>query len=299
MSRSIDRIYIATHRRDLRLTRICVASVRRWYPDIPIFLLKDESNGAFSTHEIEETWNVRVWPTKERSFGWGFIKLEPLFDPERHRFLTLDSDIVFVGRVIDALEQFDADFVVQEETQPASAIPDLYFDAARIRASFNPRLRDPAFTFNTGQYVGTSGVLTRADFSEVVEWSAPRRVRHPGMFNPSDQGVLNYVVLEKLAVGAISVERTPFMKWGKDELSDFDVDSLGDDSPYPYLIHWAGLKKLRLRAMLRADILIHFEAAYYRRFAFGRVRHWSRLVQDEIERWYGRAGRIVTRARPS
>ncbi|MDB4911623.1 MAG: hypothetical protein JWO39_2446 [Gemmatimonadetes bacterium] len=298
MSR-IDRVYIAAHRKDLRLTRICVASVRRWYPDIPVFLLKDETNGTFSTREIEATWNVRVWPTKERSFGWGFIKLEPLFDTERHRFLMLDSDIVFLGKVIDALERFDADFVVQEETQPPSDVPDLYFDAAKIRASFNPGLRDPEFTFNTGQYVGTSGLVAREDFSNLVEWSQPRRVRYGDMFNPGDQGVLNYDVLEKLADLSISVARTPFMKWGKVEMSPFEVASLDGYSPYPFVIHWAGLKHLRLRRMLRADILSHFEAAYYRRLAFGHARRWARLVGDETERWYRRAGRLIARARLS
>jgi hypothetical protein len=295
----IDRVYIATHRSDLRLTRICVASVRRWYPDIPIYLLKDEANGTFSSREIEKTWNVRVWHTSERSFGWGFIKLEPLFDTERHHYLMLDSDIVFLGRVIDSLEKFDADFVVQEEQQPASAVPDLYFDADRIRASLNRSMSDPAFTFNTGQYVGTSGLLSRNDFADLVEWSQPRRVRHREMFNPSDQGVLNYVILEKVKSGSISVARTPFMKWGEQELSAFEVASLDGNSPYPYVIHWAGLKKLRLRRMLRADILSHFETAYYRRLAFGRVRHWARLAQDEAERWYRRAGRLAARARPS
>lgn len=295
----IDRIYIATHRKDLRLTRICVASVRRWYPEIPIFLLKDEANGTFSSREIERMWNVQIWPTRERSFGWGFIKLEPLFAAERHRYLVLDSDVVFLGRVVDALERFDADFIVQEETQPAEAVPDLYFDVPRIRASLNPRMHDPAFTFNTGQYVATSGLLSRDDFAELIEWSQPRRIRHRQMFNPSDQGVLNYVILEKLAAGAISVARTPFMKWGKEEMSPFEVESLNANSPYPYVIHWAGLKKLRLRRMLRADILRHFEAAYYGKVTFGRVRHWARLAQDEIERWYHRAGRVIARARPS
>jgi hypothetical protein len=295
----IDRVYIATHRADLRLTRICVASVRRWYPDIPIFLLKDEAHGAFSSREIEAMWNVQTWPTTPRRFGWGFIKLEPLFDAERHRYLMLDSDIVFLGRVIDALEQFDADFVVQEERQPPVSVPDLYFDAAKIRASLDPALSDPAFTFNTGQYVGTSGLIAREEFGALVEWSEPRRVKHPEMFNPSDQGVLNYVVLEKLRAGAISVARTPFMKWGEREISPFEVAALDEDSPYPYVIHWAGLKKLRMRHMLRADILRHFEAAYYRRLAFGRFRQWARLVQEESERWYRRAGRLVARARPS
>jgi hypothetical protein len=296
---TIDRVYIAANRTDLRLTRICVASVRRWYPDIPIFLLKDEMNGAFSSREIESTWKVQVWPTRERSFGWGFIKLEPLFDPDRHRYLMLDSDIVFLGRVIDALERFDTDFVVQQETQPPSRVPELYFDAARIRASLNPGLGDPSFTFNTGQYVGTSGLITRGDFAKLVEWSQPRRVKYPELFNPSDQGVLNYVVLEKSRVGSISVARTPFMKWGNEEIAPFEVASLDGNSPYPYVIHWAGLKKLRLRRMIRADILRHFEAAYYKRLAFGRLRHWTRLAQDEIERWYCRAGRLIARARPS
>jgi hypothetical protein len=295
----IDRVYIATHRKDLRLTRICVASVRQWYPDIPIFLLNDEANGSFSTREIETTYKVRVWPTPQRIFGWGFIKLEPLFDTERHRFLILDSDIVFLGRVIEALERFDTDFVVQEEKQSLADVPTLYFDSNKIRTSLNPELSDPAFTFNTGQYVGTSGMIAREDFAALVEWSQPRRVRYPEMFNPSDQGVLNYVLLEKFATGSISVARTPFMKWGKEELSSFEVASLNGNSPYPFLIHWAGLKHLRLRRMLRSDILDHFEAAYYRRLAFGRARKWARLVQDETERWYRRAGRLVARLRPS
>jgi hypothetical protein len=292
----IDRVYIAAHRRDLRLTRICVASVRQWYPEIPIFLLKDEVNGAFCTREIEERWNVQLWPAKSRSFGWGFIKLEPLFDTEKVRYLVLDSDIVFLGRVIDALEGFDAEFVVQEEKQPPEDVPNLYFDPQKVRAKLNPAFAGPAFTFNSGQYVGTSGVITRADFGNLVVWSEPRRVAFPEMFNPGDQGVLNYVVLERLAAGAIRVARTPFMKWGRAEMAEFVVARLNAGSPYPYVIHWAGLKHRRLRKMLRPDILKHFERAYYARVAYGAVRLAARIVADDVERWYGRAARLSRRA---
>jgi hypothetical protein len=291
----IDRVYIAAHRRDLRLTRICVASVRQWYPDIPIFLLKDEVNGAFCTKEIEKLWNVEPWPTAARSFGWGFIKLEPLFDAEKVRYLILDSDIVFLGRVIDALERFDADFVVQEELQPASDVPNLYFDPKKVRATIDPAFTGPAFTFNSGQYVATSGLISRADFGKLVAWSEPRRVTHPEMFNPGDQGVLNYVVLEKVDAGAISVARTPFMKWGKAEMAEFDVARLDADSPYPYVIHWAGLKHLRHRKMLRADILRHFERGYYARLANGSARLAARLVAADLERWFERAARLARR----
>jgi hypothetical protein len=49
----IEQVYIAGCRGDLRLTRCCVASVRRWYPDIPISLIVDESQGPYSTTRLE------------------------------------------------------------------------------------------------------------------------------------------------------------------------------------------------------------------------------------------------------
>src|SRR3954471_12546197 len=187
---AIDRVYIACHRRDLRLTKICVASIREWYPTLPIYLLKDEFNGAFNTTDLEERWNVRVWPLQERIFGWGFIKLEPLFMSERIRFLVLDSDIAFVGPVLDVLARESADFVVQQEAQPASEIPRLYFDP-EIMSRRDSEFPGVSFTFNSGQLVATGGLLRRDDFESLVHWSAPRRVAQPDAFNASDQGVLN------------------------------------------------------------------------------------------------------------
>jgi hypothetical protein len=287
----IERIYIATHRGDMRFTRICVASIRRWYPEIPLYLIKDMVNGPFSTSEVEERWNARVWPTKDRVFGWGFAKLEPLFESQRVRYLMLDSDIVFLGRVIDALERFDEDFVVQEEVQPKSKVVDLYFDPAALKARVNPQFRGPAFTFNTGQYVATSGMLARADFATLVDWTTPRRVRMPEVFNPSEQGVLNYVLLQAQTTGAVTIARTPFMKWGAEEVRDIEVSLLKDGSPYPYLIHWAGLKAPRLRHMMRADILRHFEDGYYKHVPGGRLLFYARALADEAWGWRTRATR--------
>jgi hypothetical protein len=282
--RRIDRVYVATHRGDLAFTRICVASVRRWYPDIPLYLIKDEIHGSFSTRDIEHYWGARVYQTRQRHFGWGFAKLEPLFDAPGIRYLILDSDIVLLGRVIDALEAFSEDFVVQEERQPAEKVKPLYFDVDALRERFDPAFRGPAFTFNTGQYVASSGALTRDDFDDVVEWSSPPRVRRADIFNPSEQGVLNYVILRALAAGRLTVARSPFMKWGAEELRSFDVRRLDSQSPYPYVIHWAGLKARRMRDMLRADILREFENAYYRRMPLGVIGRLADTVGDELWR---------------
>jgi len=291
----IDRVYIAVHRKDLRLARICVASVRHWYPEIPIYLLKDEVYGPFSTRELEERWNVSTWPTGNMPFGWGFVKLEPLFAEERVRYLMLDADIVFVGRVIDALEIFEADFVVQEEVQPPSDIPGLYFDSRNLPAVLKRTFPMPRFTFNSGQYVATAGLLCREDFAQLVHWTNPRLVRHRDVFNQGDQGVLNYVVLTKLEAGAITVDRTPFMKWGTQEMGEIDLRLINAESPYPYVLHWAGLKKLQLRKMIRADILDHFERAYYARIPQGWARLRLRIARSEVERWRSRFSRLITR----
>ena len=282
----IDRVYIACHRRDLRLTKICVASIREWYPTLPIYLLKDEFNGPFSTTELERRWNVRVWPLAERIFGWGFIKLEPLFMEERIRFLVLDSDIALVGPVLDVLERENADFIVQYEEQPASDIPRLYFDPA-IMSRRDPEYPGIAFTFNSGQLVATGGLLRRADFENLVHWSAPRRVVQPDAFNASDQGVLNYVLLKKAAQGSVRVARVPFMKWGERELAKLHVPTPGD-ATQPYIVHWAGLKRPRVGQMLRSDILLHFERAYYRDQPFGHVRRLYAAAADYVG-WIGEA----------
>src|SRR5438045_1395202 len=99
----IDRIYIAGHKSDFRFTQCCVASIRHWYPKIPVTLIKDESSGGYSTEQLENLWNVSCFNSRQKVFGLGMSKLEPLFLPIRERCLIIDSDIVFLGRVLDSL----------------------------------------------------------------------------------------------------------------------------------------------------------------------------------------------------
>jgi hypothetical protein len=93
----IEQVYICGSEHDLRYTRCCVASIRRWYPEIPITLLKDETNGQYSTQELELAWNVDVFESERPLPGRGWAKLDPLFLAGRRRCLILDSDIVFLG----------------------------------------------------------------------------------------------------------------------------------------------------------------------------------------------------------
>ena len=49
----VSRVYVSGYAKDLHLVRICIASIRYWYPDITIYLLKDTSQGDFDTEELE------------------------------------------------------------------------------------------------------------------------------------------------------------------------------------------------------------------------------------------------------
>ena len=50
--------------------------------------------------------------------------------PERSRCLCLDSDIVFVGKTLDALEQYDEDFIVAATDFSPEAVEEQFFSLA-------------------------------------------------------------------------------------------------------------------------------------------------------------------------
>lgn len=277
----IDRIYIATHKGDLRFTRICVASIRYYYPEIPIFLLVDYLNGPCDTTEIEKKWNVHIYQIEKKKFGWGFAKLEPYFDPVEHRFLIIDSDVLFIGKVIENLERFDEDFIVQEETQSEKDIHRLYFNIKKIR-QVDPKFEFLGFTFNSGQIVGTSGLLKRTDFELVMDSSDPPKLKFPEIFMPGDQGILNYVIHKKLSQKKISVARCPFMIWpGHKEIHNIFLKEIRQKK-YHNLIHWAGMKKQFVHKMVRSDIVDMFENYYYSKIQLSRFIKQYRNSVDNI-----------------
>lgn len=272
----IEGVVISCYRLDFALTRLCVSSIRFWYPDIPIWLLKDRQSGDFNTQEMERYWNVQIYPTQQRNQGWGFGKLEVMTALPARRLLFLDSDITFVGPVIDRLEQFDHDFIVDREDFTAPEIEVQFFSPDKLKA-IDPGFNFPGYGFNGGQIVATTGRITKADFDGLLDWST-RRVVHAEIFRKGDQGLTNYVVLRKAQAAGLSIHREPFMIWpARTESSKhIQVQQLTAQSPHQQLIHWAGLGwGNSLDGMPRHDILLHFENLYYSRIPRGGVvRKW-------------------------
>ena len=257
-------IYIAASPHDGRFTRICVASVRHFYPHVPVRLLAGGPPERGLADELQQYWEVSLSDAPSGDYGWGFVKLEPLFRPAGERFLVLDSDTVITGPVLDLAAEREEDFIVDDEVQPAERAQAIYYDCVRAAEERRP-IRTPAFLFNTGQWFGKSGVLSRRDFARFIEWGFPPRLTRPSIFKNGEQGVLNHVVNEQCRAGKITVARVPLMRWPGHGIERLSVDVVSGRSCPPLVVHWAGMKKARQRDMVGADLLAYFEKQYYQR----------------------------------
>jgi hypothetical protein len=278
----ISRVYIAASSRDSRFARICAASVRAFYPEIPIFLLPGGKLERGLAEELRIHWDVQLAEIPSGNYGWGFVKLEPLFGRPAAPFLMLDADTVMTGPVLDEmyalLSMADAPaFLVDEEDQSEAEMRRLYYDWDRLR-TIDPEVKRPTFVFNSGQWVGTPGVISREDFDPWVEWAMPPKLRHADVFMPGDQGILNYLLNQGHAAQRFSVERLPLMRWPGHGLNGFSSEEVRTGIAPKRVIHWAGMKRLRFADMKGADLLTYFEKLYYTRIPGGRWKLHARAI---------------------
>jgi hypothetical protein len=232
--------------------------------------------------------------TRLGDWGWGFVKLEPLFGRAGERFMVLDSDTALVGEVLGTWRDSAADFLVDDEQQSEADTRRLYYDWRKV-AAIDAAARPPHFVFNSGQWFGTAGVIARKDFAGLIDWSAmPPKHPHHGLFMPGDQGVLNYVLNQKATIDGVAVERRKIMHWPGHGMGDMTAENVAARTAPPLIIHWAGLKRRRLSAMVGADLLLLFERLYYARLPRGsllrRLRSGRHVGVEAIHD-------VVTRAR--
>jgi hypothetical protein len=275
----IDCIYVAASTLDARFTRICVASLRKFYPEIPIKLLVGGPLQKGLEEELKRYWNVTIADVPRGDYGWGFVKLEPLFAPPGERFLMLDSDTVITGPVLEGWRDSTAPFLVDNEEYSEAGIRSRYYDWKKI-LEVDQDAQPSAFVFNSGQWIGTSGILTREDFAPFVEWKFPRKLRHQEYFFPGDQGVLNYVLNKKHLREKLRVDRLPIMHWPGYGMPEFDAKSVAGGKAASRVVHWAGVKKVRHTNMIGADLLSYFELLYYERIPLAFLRRRWAVFRD-------------------
>lgn len=262
----VEKIYINTYKFDFQQAKICIASIRYWYPQIPILLIKDHGMGAFDTNTVEKVWNVNIFDTEKKQFGWGYGKLEPLFLEESEVFMVLDADTVMLGPVLDKIAGIEADFLVDNEVQPKHRFLEIYYNLDRIN-EIDPQFLYPGYSFNSGQWIGTSGLLQRSDFDDTLLWTTPPIPRYPDIVFNGDQAHLNFVLHRLESQGKVRLRRIELMLFPEQDTADFiDIALLKKkSSSYPLILHWAGMKIDFSNNLPRVDIYQFFESIYYSR----------------------------------
>jgi hypothetical protein len=270
-----------------------VASIREWNPNIPLFLIKDRFYGDYYTKDIERCWNVQIYDTKNRVFGWGFSKLEPLFEKHRERLLVLDSDILVLGKVVQELELYSGDFVVRGQESHGVYQASQYFDPDSL-SSIDSCYKHRGIGFNTGQWVGTSGIFNRKDFEEFVTFGNPPRLRHPHIFQLGEQGLLNYFLFKNQDLGRITLDSVPFMETGTNPVADrirVEGDKLKFE--YPIVLHWAGCRGKTPESSPNGRLFSFFAKRFAARVPFGMWRRWARYRRMAISNCLNRLGKWV------
>jgi hypothetical protein len=284
MMQPIQRIYIIAQPSDFWLAKICLGSIRYWYPEIDVTLLLDDTKGSFAERELEEmarSWRVEYVVAPAAWTGY-WTKANAFWAHPGERFLLLEADTVLLGPVLETLQAWPEDFVVEwprgellkeEEIEPF--VWKDFFPLKEVQRKF-PQFVALNFFFNGGLMVGRGGVIRPGDLDPFVDHSVrPTAGRFPDLFRWFDQGVLNFVLAEKVREGAATVRPFSFMRWVHySGLKEDFLKSIRRKKGDPSILHFAGPKLPFKSCLPHNDILNFYEAFYYRGVSGSAVRRW-------------------------
>jgi hypothetical protein len=280
MSKPVNKIVIATYKHDFWLAEICMASIKYWHPEIPIALLYDFSCGPVDFRKAQQRYGFEVIDLPIKKFGWGLSKIEYLFHHGNERVLVLDADTILLGPVLDYLNSFEDEFIVcaDNHTEPdAPWMATYYYDYKALQA-MDDRFLFPGYSFNTGQFVATTGIVKREDFNHLIDWKEFPAIIHRQIFACADQGILNYVLPLKEQQGEVSIGRADFMLGIRyAAVKEVTVDDQQQKKGRYMILHWAGGGTTKtLRFMQRNDLL-----KFYRNLDHS----FFDILQFELEDW--------------
>lgn len=268
-------VVVFANRKDFFFTKICIASIRYYYPDIEIFLVKDKLNGNFTTKKLRKIYNVKLLKLGKNYFGWSAGKMHFLSSNnlESKRYLCLDSDIIFIGKVIERLENIPADFVVNPHylTPPFSDyMKQIFLNPSEIKEIFSD-YEYPGYFFNAGQMVVTPGLIPKGFFEKCFDFEKYPYYKNQHIFRTVDQSILNAafpVLGKRKEIELVDVE---FMKLSIDFFAngrDIKVQEIRRGT-LPYLVHYAGdVRDRQIDKMRGKEVLKEFKKLYYSNLSF-------------------------------
>lgn len=255
-------IVVFANAKDFFLTKICIASIRYYYPNIEIILVKDELNGRFNSRILQNIYNVKELRLSKKFFGWAAAKLHFLIEVDENKnYLCIDSDIIFVGKVLSKFEYCKSDFIVSsEEYEWSDVVKRVFVDPEKV-ISYYPNYSFPGFFFNAGQTIVNPSKITAEDFNGVFDPNRYPYYQDRNVFCCVDQSILNALLPSLKNENRISFEGVEFMKSSTEffqKNENNSIETLSENNHF--LVHWAGdIRECNLKKMKGSELLYFFQ----------------------------------------
>ena len=278
-------IVVCCNKNDFYLAKICIASIRYFYPAVDIELVKDKGNGDFKTNEIQQLFNIKVLDLGIQKMGWSGAKFHYLYAmPKGKKVLLLDSDIVFLGPFIEEILPIfsNADYIVSEEPEQnpyAEWVKSIYFDVKKVSAIYN-EYKYPGFFFNAGQVFATVGAIETETLDQFFDRHNYPYWKNSDLFPLVDQSIYNFLLPLLSSNKKLILKNVSFMLWANNQfINNISLDELKKRKIERGLVHWAGcFRDPLLSKMEGAHILLFFEDFYYSHIALGGLRKFVNML---------------------
>jgi len=278
-------IVVFANRKDFFLSKLCITSIRFYYPDVQILLVKDKLNGNFNTRRLRKVFNVEILNLGKNYYGWGAAKVHFLLKENllKKRYLCLDSDIIFVGKVLEKIQETKGDFIFNPHYLNAPFSKDaleIYVDP-EIAKENNSDYEYPGYFFNSGQMVVTPGLLKEVLFSKIFQ--TKKYPYYLKRFRCADQTVLNMIVPVLHKEENIEINTLNYMILSPQFFSDSTNNDFGKfmDGETEIMVHYAGDTRNYNLDKMRGNILLKGIKKEYH-LKLSRFRRALDILQDKI-----------------
>lgn len=292
------KVYIGCCKTDFYLLRSCIASIRYWNKEVPVYLLKDFSKGDFDTVELEKTFIASVVKTKYKELG-GYMKLQPYIEHPNEKIFLQDADMVWLGDIMQLLENVTTDIAVQTY-YPADVDAELnrwYFKVEELKKDY-PGYKYPGFVFNCGSVFMNTKCFEESDFNDIIIWKEHALPKNENIFLCEDQGIINYVVSQKYNKKSITITNIDFQILSEsEEAKMYGLQKIKTKDSQHIIVHWLG-NKSGLNSFSAASYLLRFfEEQYYNEISAGQIKiiidrftrtmkHFDRFIYEIAKKIY-------------
>jgi hypothetical protein len=287
--------------KDVLFAHATVASIRHYYPEIPICVIVD---GNLNDKIFSELYGATTIRSDDKSLGeiGAFCAGSPRSKLIAHwrgpfeYYLYLDSDAILWGDVLSRLDWHGEDFILfackQTEDAHPSWMSDYYFNVNLLLKY------DPVFSWKRNNYFCAGAYFSKRNIIDIKKWILVESWVSPieKIFSwTTDQGPLNYLIFSmaqkgEILLGERDIQWLPDMIGYEKTNLKYHCDNLRipNHIDFPTIIHCAGHKPL----LTGRGALNHFTAMRLlaaRKFRNkGPIGSWMTLLGEDALYNYGK-----------